>query len=292
MYTLKIAILGPTASGKSALAVAVAKRIGGTVINGDPFQTYKELPLGTGQPREDEQDGVTHVGYGVFPLGTKINPFILGSYVKSWTECKNPVLVTGSGLYLRGIWGQLTDLPIVPECISFKVRNWSDTLKASVLYGFLNAIDPVRAKALHPNDRSRVRRAIALHLATGHRASQLLDGIERGVPNGWQALLVLPSPERRHYRISRRVIGMLSDGWLEEVASLRRLGLESEVRCLRPIGYEALLDSPLEAAAGIIRETQAYAKRQSTFFRNQWPNIPVWDPDTSSLDVAFGLLNI
>jgi tRNA dimethylallyltransferase len=85
---------------------------------------------------------------------------------------------------------------------------------------------------------------------------------------------------------------MFCDGWPEEVSNLRKSGLESEVRCLRPIGYEALLDSPLEAIAKIIHETQAYAKRQSTFFRNQWPSVPIWDPDTSSLDVAFELLNV
>jgi len=292
MSKLKIAILGPTASGKSSLAVSVAKRINGTVVNGDPFQAYLELPLGTGQPNSVERGGVIHIGYGVMPLGTKVNPFTFCSQVADWTQCENPVLVTGSGLYLRGIWGQLTNLPSVPERISSKVRCWSDTLKGSVLYGFLSAVDPARSKVLHPNDRYRVQRAIALYLATGLRASQLLDGIEQGVPNDWRALLVLPSPKRRQQRIASRVLQMFCDGWPEEVNNLRMAGLENEIRSLRPIGYEALLDTPLEAIAKIIHETQAYAKRQSTFFRNQWPGIPVWDPDVSSLDAAFELLSI
>jgi tRNA dimethylallyltransferase len=293
MSKLKIAILGPTASGKSALAVTVAKHIGGTVVNGDPFQAYRGLSLGTGQPSKNEKGGVLHLGYGVLPLSMRINPFTFGSRVRSWTKCKHPVLVTGSGLYLRGIWGQLTDLPPVPEYISSKVRLWSDTLKASVLYGFLAAVDPIRAKALHPNDRPRVQRAISLYLATGYRASQLLDGIKQGVPSDWRVLLVLPSSEHRQYRIARRVMQMLADGWLKEVANLVKLGFESEIRCLRPIGYVSLLDAPIiEATERIIRETQDYSKRQSTFFRNQWPSMPIWNPDTSSLDVAFGLLNI
>ena len=114
---IRIAVLGPTASGKSALAVALARRIGGTVVNGDPFQAYQGLPIGTGQPDLAEQDGVPHLGYGVLPMDEPVNPGTFGERVRGWlASCGNPVLVTGSGLYLRGIWNQLTELPEVsPE---------------------------------------------------------------------------------------------------------------------------------------------------------------------------------
>lgn len=292
MPETKLAIMGPTASGKSGLAVAVARRIGGTVVNGDPFQAYRELPLGTGQPAEDERQGVPHLGYGLLELSDQVNPVAFGERVRSWLQCPQPVLVTGSGLYLRGIWGQLSDLPPVPEALSARVRRWSDLLGGPVLHRFLAAVDPIRAAALHPNDRSRIQRALALHLATGRRASQLLDGIEHGLPHGWRALLVLPSRERQRARVAARVRQMLSQGWPAEVARLRDAGLEPDLRRLRPLGYEALLDGSRGAGARIIQETQAYAKRQGTFFRNQWPGVPTWDPDAEPLEVAFERLGI
>jgi tRNA dimethylallyltransferase len=283
----RIAILGPTAAGKSALAVAVARATGGTVINGDPFQAFRDLPVGTGQPSPAEFAGAPHEGYGLLPLDTRLNPAGFGALVRGWMQDRRPVLVTGSGLYLRGIWDQLSDLPEVPEALTARVRGWADRLGAPVLHRFLAAVDPHRAAALHPNDRSRVQRALALHLATGRPPSRLLEGIAHGVPEGWRALLVLPSRERGRARVAVRVRQMLAGGWQEELARLRGLGLEAELRRLRPLGYETLLDSPRGAGARIIQETQAYAKRQGTFFRNQWPGIPVWDPDQESMAEAF-----
>ena len=94
----RIAILGPTASGKSVLAAAVAARIGGTVVNGDPFQAFRDLPVGTGQPLPAERGVAPHTGYGLFPLGAPMNPAWFGAQARAWLQCPNPVLVTGSGL--------------------------------------------------------------------------------------------------------------------------------------------------------------------------------------------------
>jgi tRNA dimethylallyltransferase len=288
----RIAVLGPTASGKSALAVAIARRLGATVVNGDPFQAYRDLPVGTGQPSEAEQEGIPHQGYGVLPLSLQVNPASFGERARTWlAPCEHAVLVTGSGLYLRGIWDQLTDLPEVPEAISAKLRIWVDILGAKALHRYLKAVDPARAAALHPNDRSRVQRALALHLATGRRASQLLQGTRAGVPEGWRALLVLPERERQRVRVAARVRQMLAQGWALEAERLRAAGFEAELRRLRPLGYEILLDRR-GGTSRIIQETQAYAKRQSTFFRNQWPELPTWDPDTEPVEAAFERLGL
>ena len=287
-----IAILGPTASGKSVLAVAVAQRVAGSVVNGDPFQAYRDLPVGTGQPSPAERGGVPHLGYGLLPLSATVNPAGFGAQVRDWCLCPNPVLVTGSGLYLRGIWNQLSELPAVPEALTARVRGWSERLGPAALHRFLAAVDPVRAGALHPNDRARIQRALALHLATGGQPSQLLGGVGQGVPEGWRALLVLPTRERQRDRVAARVRTMLAQGWPEEVARLRAAGLEDDLRRLRPLGFLALLDAPRGARDRIIQETQAYAKRQGTFFRNQWPGIPVWDPDHESLAAAFERLDL
>jgi len=285
--------MGPTASGKSALAVALARRLGGVVVNGDPFQAYRDLPLGTGQPSVGEQGGVAHLGYGVLPLDQPVNPASFGELVRGWLEpCEHAVLVTGSGLYLRGVWNQLTQLPDVSEAIAAKVRAWVDTLGAPVLHRYLTAVDPVRAAALHPNDRSRVQRALALHLATGRRASQLLDGVARGVPGGWKAILVLPTRDRQRARVAARVREMIRAGWQKEVAAILASGGEADLRRLRPLGYDLWLDEPKGAGARIILDTRAYAKRQGTWFRNQWPEVPTWDPDTETLEDAWVKLGI
>ncbi|BDU77499.1 tRNA (adenosine(37)-N6)-dimethylallyltransferase MiaA [Mesoterricola sediminis] len=288
-----IAILGPTASGKSALAVAVAARTGGAVVNGDPFQAYAGLAIGTGQPTEAERHGVPHRGYGCLDLATEVNPAGFGAQVRAWLEeGPAPVLVTGSGLYLRGIWNQLTDLPEVPPALTLRVRAWAEALGGPVLHRYLAAVDPARAADLHPNDRSRIQRALALHLATGQRPSRLLSGVIQGVPPGWRAILVLPGRERQRARVAARVRAMVRAGWRREAEAVREAGQEADLRRLKPLGYLDWLDAPRGAEARIIQATQAYAKRQGTWFRNQWPELPVWDPDAEPVEVAMARLGV
>lgn len=292
---MPIAILGPTASGKSALAVEVAARLGGTVVNGDPFQAIAGLEIGTGQPEERERKGVPHVGYGCFPLGHRPDPAGFGTMVREWiTASPTAILVTGSGLYLRGIWGQLSELPEVDPRLTERVRSWAKRLGAPALHRWVAAVDPVRAAQLHRNDGARIQRALALHLASGRRPSELLDGIGRGVPDGWRALLVLPDREALQRRIEARVAAQIAAGWREEVASLLAAGRGPELEALRPLGYAEWMRGvdPGAARRRIVQATRAYAKRQITFFRNQWPGIPAWDPDRESPEAAFERLRL
>ena len=290
---MPIALLGPTASGKSALALAVARRIGGTVVNGDPYQALAGLAIGTGQPGEAEQQGVPHLGYGVLPLSARPNPKAFGEQVRRWlSECREPVLVTGSGLYLRGIWNQLSELPPVPASVVARVRAWTATLGAPALHRFLAAVDPDRAEALHPNDTARIERALALHLATGRRPSALLPGLAPGIPDGWRALVVSPGREARRERVAARVAAQVAAGWPAEVARLLAEGHRADLDALRPLGYDAWMAGGAQAQAAVVRDTQAYAKRQATWFRHQLPGVPEWDPDRESLDAAFERLGL
>jgi tRNA dimethylallyltransferase len=292
---MPIAILGPTASGKSALALAVAKRIGGTVVNGDPYQAINGLAIGTGQPEEAERGGVPHVGYGVLPLSARPNPSEFGSLVRGWlSACREPVLVTGSGLYLRGIWDQLSDLPDVAPILVERVRRWGRELGMPVLHRYLGAVDPARAAALHPNDRARVQRALALHLATGRPPSALLSGPGTGIPEGWRVLVVTPGREQRRERVVARVAAQVQAGWPEEVARLVASGHSQDLVALRPLGYAAWMagGDPGRVQASVALETQAYAKRQTTWFRNQMAGVPVWDPDAEPLEAVFARLEL
>lgn len=292
---MPIAILGPTASGKSALAVAVARRVDGTVVNGDPYQALAGLPIGTGQPEEAERAGVPHLGYGILPLSARPNPAEFGTLVQDWlSECREPVLVTGSGLYLRGIWNQLSTLPPVPASLTDRTRRWTASLGAPVLHRYLRAVDPVRASELHPNDSARVQRALALHLATGHRPSALLTGVVPGIPEGWRVLVVSPGREAQRRRVAERVAAQVVAGWPAEVARLKGEGHQNDLEALRPLGYSAWMAGGETGGiqAAVVRETQAYAKRQATWFRNQLPGAPVWDPDVEPLETAFSRLGL
>jgi tRNA dimethylallyltransferase len=286
-----IAILGPTASGKSAVAVAVARRTGGTVVNGDPFQAIQGLEIGTGQPTEAERGGVPHLGYGVLPLSARLNPASFGALVRGWlAEAENPVLVTGSGLYLRGIWDQLSDLPAVPEGTVAKVRDLDRRIGTRLLHRYLSAVDPVRGAELHPNDSARVQRALALHIATGARPSGLREGRATGAPQGWRVLVVAPARDARRARVERRVAAQMQAGWAQEAARLIQEGHGADLRAWRPLGYEALLEG--DEVDRIVQETQAYAKRQATWFRHQLKGAPAWDPDAESLEAAFAKLEL
>ena len=292
---MPIAILGPTASGKSAVAVAVARRIGGTVVNGDPYQAIQGLAIGTGQPDEEDRGGVPHVGYGVLPLSARPNPAAFGAMVRGWlSACREPVLVTGSGLYLRGVWDQLSVLPGVDPALVDRVRGWGASLGMPVLHRYLAAVDPARAATLHPNDSSRVQRALALHLTTGRAPSELLFGPETGLPPGWRALVVAPGREHRRARVVARVAAQVKAGWPEEVARLVACGHAEDLVALRPLGYAAWLagGDPGTIQARVVQETQAYAKRQATWFRNQLPGVPVWDPEAEPLEAAFARLGL
>ena len=292
---MPIAILGPTASGKSSLGVAVARRLGGTVVNGDPYQAIAGLAIGTGQPSLPEQGGVSHQGYGLLPLTTRPNPAAFGALARGWLDAvTEPVLVTGSGLYLRGIWAQLSPLPEVAPATVERVRQWGRSLGMPVLHRFLGAVDPARAASLHPNDAARVQRALALHLATGRAPSSLLEGAATGIPEGWRVLVVAPGREQRRARIAQRVAAQVAAGWPEEVAHLVASGHGPDLEALRPLGYAAWMagGSRSTIVDRVIQETQAYAKRQTTWFRNQLPAAAVWDPDTEPLEAAFTRLGL
>ena len=290
-----IALLGPTASGKSALGAAVARRLGGSAVTGDPYQAIAGLAIGTGQPSAEEQGGVPHVGYGLLPLSTRPNPAQFGALVRGWLESvPSPVLVTGSGLYLRGIWDQLSSLPDVDSALVDRVRRWGAELGAPILHRFLGAVDPARAAQLHPNDTARLQRALSLHLATGRAPSSLLEGPATDLPAGWKVLVVAPSRERRRERVVARVAAQVAAGWREEVADLVAAGHAADLVALRPLGYAAWMEGgdSKRVVAQVVQETQAYAKRQATWFRNQLPGAPTWDPDTEPLEAAFAKLGL
>ncbi|MFZ9835316.1 MAG: tRNA (adenosine(37)-N6)-dimethylallyltransferase MiaA [Holophagaceae bacterium] len=273
---MKLAVVGPTASGKTQLATALAKLLGATIINGDPFQSLQGCSIGTGQPTSEELDGQLNQGYGCFPLSIHLNPKDFGLAVNAWMkDLSSTICVTGSGLYLRGIWNQFSPLPEVPVSVINRLRERTDRESASVLYQELATIDPDRAREIHPNDRARIERALALYEVSGVLPSQLMAGVSLEVPSDWKVIVLDPPRDLIRESIQRRVHRQISSGWPAEIASLRAQGHEADLRRLRPLGYETLMDEVNLAVAQdlITVETQQYAKRQSTWFRHQIKNV-------------------
>ena len=175
-----------------------------------------------------------------------------------------------------------------------RVRRWGAELGAPILHRFLGAVDPARAAPLHPNDTARLQRALSLHLATGRAPSSLLEGPATDLPAGWKVLVVAPSRERRRERVVARVAAQVAAGWREEVADLVAAGHAADLVALRPLGYAAWMEGgdSKRVVAQVVQETQAYAKRQATWFRNQLPGAPTWDPDVEPLEAALAKLEL
>jgi tRNA dimethylallyltransferase len=279
-----ILIAGPTASGKSALALAVAEQLGGIVINADSMQVYRDLRIITARPSPDEEAGLPHRLYG--HVDAAIN-YSTGQWLRDVAEVlrelksqgRIAVLVGGTGLYFKALTAGLAAVPAIPAEIRDRIRTRLREEGAPALHVELMALDPQTARRITVNDRSRISRALEVVLATGR---SLTDWHREGLPplvDADRAVKVFVTCERRELvrRIETRFAAMLSAGALDEVRALAARQLDSLLPAMKAHGVPWLIrhlsgDVSLEeAAAGAIMDTRRYAKRQVTWFRNQMP---------------------
>src|SRR5450631_4907264 len=271
-----ILIAGPTASGKSALALTLAEKIGGTIVNADSMQVYRDLRTITARPSAQEEARVPHRLYGHVDAGEN---YSVGRWCRDVGEALNeiaaqgrvPILVGGTGLYFKALITGLAAVPPIPAEIRGQVRARMASEGAAALHGELASLDPITAQRLMVNDRSRISRALEVVLATGR---SLTDWHREGMPvlvDSARAAKIFLTCERKQLvaRIETRFVAMLKAGALDEVRALERRQLDPWL--IRHLNGEISLD---EAAAGAIMDTRRYAKRQLTWFRNQmkyWP---------------------
>ncbi len=277
-----ILITGPTASGKSALALDFAKRFGGQVINADSMQVYDVLRVLTARPSEEELDGIPHHLYGHVPPG---NTYSTGDWLReagdllSRLKDRNvlPVIIGGTGLYFKALTGGLSDMPAVPDDIRRSLRGRLSAEGAEVLHRELAARDPAMAERLNPQDGQRIVRALEVLEATGRSISEFQGkaGPMLVDPARADKFVVLPDRALLHERINRRFAGMFQQGAVEEVEALLALGLSPEMPAMKAIGVSqiaAMLKGQLSREEVIdmaSAATRQYAKRQMTWFRNQ-----------------------
>ncbi|TDW31904.1 tRNA dimethylallyltransferase [Rhizobium azibense] len=280
--TSAILITGPTASGKSALAVELAKRHGGAIINADSMQVYGTLRILTARPSEAEMQGVPHHLYGHVPAGVA---YSTGTWLHDVTALlpslrakgQLPVFVGGTGLYFKALTGGLSDIPAIPENIRNRLRARLLNDGAEALHAELATLDPPAAGSLSIQDGQRIVRALEVVEATGQsilrfqgQAGPLIVDPARA-----EKIIVLPERTVLHQRINERFEKMLEQGAEDEVKSLLALGLSSQMPAMKAIGVSqiaAMLKGEMTRSEVIEKgaaATRQYAKRQMTWFRNQ-----------------------
>ncbi len=273
-------VAGPTASGKSALALALARRIGGTVINADSMQVYRELRVLTARPTPAEEAMVPHALYGVRPAaeaGTVAwwRGEALAAMAQARAAGRVPILCGGTGLYFLSLTEGLAEVPPVAPEARAEARRLLEAEGAPALHARLAALDPETAAALRPSDSQRLARAYEVVTGTGRglRAWQRAGG---ATPAPWRFAAVVLDPPRPALReaIRRRWQAMLAGGAQAEVAALGAQGLDPALPAMRAHGVPELLAHQagrmtLEAASTrAILNTGQYTKRQATWFRH------------------------
>ena len=284
-----IVITGPTASGKSALALALAERHGGTVINADAMQTYDAFPILTAQPSEAERSRVPHALYGVLPLSETLSAARWRALADVEIEgClaagRTPILCGGSGLYLRTLMQGIAAVPDTPAGLRDQANADWMSLGAEGFRLRLAEKDPAIVARLKPGDRQRHVRAWEVWLATGRPLSAWQAS--EGKPSRWRFATVLLAPERGWLRdrIEKRFDAMLAAGVLAEVRAVFDRAPDPRWPGLKAHGAPELFahfrgERSLEDARRIgIDHTRQYAKRQMTWFRHQMAPDVVVDP--------------
>ena len=277
-----VLIAGPTASGKSALALDLAQKRGGIVINTDSMQVYRDLRVLTARPTPEEEARVPHRLYG--HVDAAVN-FSAGHWVSdagrvlSEAGDKNlvPIFVGGTGLYFKALTRGLSAVPPIPSQVRDGVRARLMRDGVEVLHAELARIDPQAAERLKPRDRTRIARALEVIEATGRPLSDWhRDGLPPLLPQGsFSALFLEPDRDELHARIDARFDKMLKEGALEEVERLAARQLDPLLPAMKAHGVPALMrhlkgEITLEEASAIGRaDTRHYAKRQFTWFRHQ-----------------------
>ncbi|WP_203332687.1 tRNA (adenosine(37)-N6)-dimethylallyltransferase MiaA [Planococcus beigongshangi] len=272
-----LAIVGPTASGKTALSIRMAQALNGEIINGDSMQIYRDMSIGTAKVKPEEMDGVKH---HLLDIKNPEEPFSVAEYqqlVRSKiTEItaagKLPIIVGGTGLYVQAV---LFDYRFTESQVDEKLRedlyDELDRYGPLHMHKKLTALDP--AADIHPNNTRRVIRALEILLGSEEKVDRSL-ALQ---PMYNEVIVGIDMPRNLLYeRIDRRVDGMMDEGLLDEVRALHAKGLR-DVQSIQAIGYKemyAYLDGKLDLAEAIVKlkkNSRNYAKRQLTYFRNKLP---------------------
>lgn len=278
----KIAVItGPTASGKTALGVALAEALHGEVVSADSMQIYRRMDIGTAKPTPEEMRGVPHHMIDVAEPGEN---YSVARYVEEASACvddilargKLPVVVGGTGLYIDSLCAGRTFADGTSDsALRQELNERYDEIGGDGLLGELRKVDPERALKLHAADKKRIVRAMEVYILTGKTITQH-DAETRLIPPRYDAARIALDFENRadlYARIDRRVDAMVEAGLFDEVRALLAEGVPADCTAMQAIGYKEAVGavrgeiSEAEAADRIRQESRRYAKRQLTWLR-------------------------
>ncbi len=279
-----VVLAGPTATGKSALALDLADALGGTIINADSMQVYADLRILTARPSEAATDRAPHRLYGIIPAAeacsaARWRTLAATEIRRARSAGRRPILVGGTGLYLKALMEGLSPVPAVPRHVRAEATARHAALGGERFHRELAREDPEMAARLDPGDTQRLIRAWEVLRATGRSLADWQRQSRDGTPPDFRfEVFVLDPPRDSLYQACNiRFLQMIDDGALEEVRQFARQSLDPSLPAMRALGVRELmahLDGRYTLSDAVIRAqtaTRQYAKRQVTWFRHQRP---------------------
>jgi tRNA dimethylallyltransferase len=275
-----VLVLGPTGSGKSQLALDIAERFGGEIVNCDSVQVYRGFDVGTAKTPERERRGIPH---HLFDILEPHETFTAGDYARLARAALEgisarhglPVVAGGTGFYVRALLEGLFSGPARQDDLRARLT-LSEQRRPGFLYRALRCFDPETARRIHPNDKKKLGRALEVCLAARQPMSQLFE-TGRDPLTGFAVFKIILNPPREalYYKLDRRCTSILEGGIIEEIAGLISQGVSPDSKPFESIGYKEALrflrgELTREQALELLRRnTRRYAKRQLTWFRSE-----------------------
>jgi tRNA dimethylallyltransferase len=299
--TRSLLIMGPTASGKSALALALAERIGGEIVNADSMQVYRDFRVLTARPTLQEEAQTPHHLYGHIDAAERYSTGrwlgdALATIADIRARGRTPILVGGTGLYFRALTQGLAEMPKIDPELRAALAARAQKQGAPALYAELARLDPLTAQRLKPNDGPRIIRALEVLETTGESISSFqADTKPSLMSQEWRGIALTPNRDALYAVINARFEKMLEEGALEEVRAFASRNLDPTLPAAKAHGARALCaclrgEMVLDQAKQIgQRDTRRYAKRQFTWIANQMRNWPRFAPNDLSERVAAAL---
>lgn len=294
-------LAGPTATGKTALAVSAAQRLNGEIVNADSMQIYAGLDILSAQPSPAEKAGAPHHLFGVIDAAQRCSVgrwsrLALAAIEAIEARRRTPILVGGTGLYFKALVEGLAPAPDIPEAISNDIDALFQEGGLAALRSEAQTLDPEAAARIGTGDRQRLMRVIAVARAAGQTLSQLQASTRPLInPDRVKGIVLLPDRAALYARIEARFDQMIAAGALEEARALMERGLAPDLPAMKAVGLPPLLahlrgehdlSSAVETAK---RDSRRYAKRQYTWFSNQhpgWARVTSLDPDAQRRELA------
>lgn len=295
-----VILTGPTAVGKTALSIALAKRINGAVISADSMQVYRHMDIGSAKIMPEEMQGVKHYLVDALEPGDEFHVVRFVEMAKTalteiYEAGKIPIIVGGTGFYIQAL---LYDVDFTEqecdEAYRTSLAKLAEERGNRYLHEMLREIDPASAEAIHENNRKRVIRALEFYHHTGEKISEHNEKErEKSSPYNFAYFVLNDAREKLYQRIDARVDAMLGQGLVAEVTKLKETGCHGGMVSMQGLGYKEILEYlagelTLDEAVYIIkRETRHFAKRQLTWFRREreviWLNKPEYQYDEEKI---------